>query len=90
MHGMVHGFQNKLLIEQRQKHNESCIISCLGGKLEVHRTFLPYIETVYDKTFAQSHTTNVAVSCGYGTCFAVRTCDGLYHFIFSIDRVGSP
>ncbi len=27
----------------------------------------------------------VAVSCGYGTCFAVRTCDGLYHFIFSID-----
>ncbi len=22
------------------------------------------------------------------TCFAVRTCDGLYHFIFSIDPVG--
>ncbi len=32
----------------------------------------------------------VAVSCGYGTCFAVRTCDGLYHFIFSIDCVGIP
>ncbi len=32
----------------------------------------------------------VAVSCGYDTCFAVRTCDGLYHFIFSIDRVGIP
>ncbi len=30
----------------------------------------------------------VAVSCGYGTCFAVKTCDELYHFIFSIDRVG--
>ncbi len=23
----------------------------------------------------------VAVSCGYGTCFAVKTCDGLCHFI---------
>ena len=33
---------------------------------------------------------DVAVSCGYSTCFAVRTCDGLYHFIFSIDRVGIP
>ncbi len=33
----------------------------------------------------------VAVSCGYDTCFAVRTCDGLYHFILiSIDRVGIP
>ncbi len=32
----------------------------------------------------------VAVSCGCGTCFAVRTCDGLYHFIFTIDRVGVP
>ncbi len=32
----------------------------------------------------------VAVSCGYGTCFAVRSCDELYHFIFSIDRVGIP
>ncbi len=32
----------------------------------------------------------VAVSCGYGTCFAVKTCDELYHFIFSIDRVGIP
>ncbi len=31
---------------------------------------------------------SVAVSCG--TCFAVKTCDGLYHFIFSIDRVGIP
>ncbi len=27
--------------------------------------------------------------CGYGTCFVVRTCDGLYHFIFAIDRVGT-
>ncbi len=25
----------------------------------------------------------VAVSCGYDTCFAVKTGDGLYHFIFS-------
>ncbi len=33
---------------------------------------------------------SVAVSCGYGTWFAVRTCDGLYHFIFPIDRVGIP
>ncbi len=32
----------------------------------------------------------VVVSCGYGTCFAVRTSDGLYHFIFTIDRVGIP
>ncbi len=32
----------------------------------------------------------VAVSCWYDTCFAVKTCDGLYHFIFSIDRVGIP
>ena len=30
----------------------------------------------------------VAVSCAYGTCFAVRICDGLYHFIFFIDCVG--
>ncbi len=33
---------------------------------------------------------DVAVSCGYGTCFVVKTCDGLYHFIFSIDHVGIP
>ncbi len=33
---------------------------------------------------------SVAVSCGYDTCFAVKTCDGLYYFIFSIDRVGIP
>ena len=32
----------------------------------------------------------VAVSCGYDTCFSVRTCDGLYHVIFSIYRVGKP
>ncbi len=30
----------------------------------------------------------VAVSSRYDTCFAVKTRDGLYHFIFSIDRVG--
>ena len=33
---------------------------------------------------------DVAVSCGYDTFFAVKTCDGLCHFIFSIDRVGIP
>ncbi len=33
---------------------------------------------------------SVAVSCWYDTCFAVKTCDGLYHFILSIDRVGIP
>ena len=32
----------------------------------------------------------VAVSCGYDTCFAVKTCDGLYHFIISIAHVGIP
>ncbi len=32
----------------------------------------------------------VAVSCGYDTCFAVETCDELYHFTFSINRVGIP
>ncbi len=32
----------------------------------------------------------VSVSCGYSTCFAVKTCDGLYHFTFFIDRVGIP
>ncbi len=32
----------------------------------------------------------VAVSCGYSTCFAVRTCDGLCDLIFSMDRVGIP
>ncbi len=36
------------------------------------------------------HMGAVAVSCGYDTCFVVRICDGLYHFIFSIDRVGIP
>ncbi len=30
------------------------------------------------------------VSCGYSTCFAVRTCDGLCHLIFSMDHVGIP
>ncbi len=34
--------------------------------------------------------TAVAVSCGYSTCFAVRTCDGLCHVIFSMDHVGIP
>ena len=33
---------------------------------------------------------SVAVSCVYDTCFAVKTCDGLYHFIFSIYHVGIP
>ncbi len=37
-----------------------------------------------------SYTYSVAVSCGKDTCFAVGTCDGLYHFVFSIDRVGIP
>ncbi len=32
----------------------------------------------------------VAVSCWYDTCFAVKTCDGVYQCIFSIDRVGIP
>ena len=32
----------------------------------------------------------VAVSCGYSTCFAVRTCDGLCHLMFSMDHVGIP
>ncbi len=32
----------------------------------------------------------VAVSCGWDTCFAVETCDELYHFMFTIDRVGIP
>ncbi len=35
-------------------------------------------------------TMSVAVSCGYGTCFAVKTCDELYHFIFSIVHFGIP
>ncbi len=29
---------------------------------------------------------SVAVSCGYDTCFAVKTCDGLCHIKFSIDH----
>ena len=37
-----------------------------------------------------SVTVVVAVSCGHDTCFVVKTCDGLYHFILSIDRVGKP
>ncbi len=45
-----------------------------------HSLVLLHFETV----------TVVAISCGYGTCFAVKTCDGLCHFIFSIDRVGMP
>ena len=36
------------------------------------------------------HYLTVAVSCGYDTCFAVKTCDGLYHFIFSTDLGGIP
>ncbi len=39
--------------------------------------------------FQYSSSQGVAVSCGYGTCFAVKTCNGLCHFIFSIDRVGT-
>ena len=33
---------------------------------------------------------HVTVSCGYNTCFAVRPCDGLYHFIFSIKKSTKP
>ena len=33
---------------------------------------------------------SVAVSCGYSTCFAVRTCDWLCHLIVSMDHVGIP
>ncbi len=29
--------------------------------------------------------TYVAVSCGYSTCFAIRTCDGLCHLHLSIE-----
>ena len=32
----------------------------------------------------------VAVSCGYGTCFAVRACDGLCHLTKLMDRVETP
>ncbi len=30
---------------------------------------------------------NVAVSCGYSTCFAVSACDGLCHLTKIMDRV---
>ena len=33
---------------------------------------------------------SLGVSYGYGTCFVVKTCDELYHFIVSIDRLGIP
>ncbi len=39
---------------------------------------------------SEAKVSSVAVSCGYDTHFAVRSCDGLYHFIFSIDHVGIP
>ena len=32
----------------------------------------------------------VAVSCGYGTFFAISACDGLYHLTKVMDRVGTP
>ncbi len=43
---------------------------------------------IYHTIQCNQHNTTVAVSCGYDTCFVVKTCDGLYHFIFSIDSVG--
>ena len=45
---------------------------------------------MWNMWFDEPYFDSVAVSCGYDTCFAVRACDGLYHFIFSIDRVGKP
>ncbi len=33
---------------------------------------------------------NVAVSCGYGTCFAVKAFDGLYHLTKSMDHIETP
>ena len=46
--------------------------------------------TCYNHYLALCIRHTVAVSCGYDTCFAIKTCYGLYHFIFSIDRVGIP
>ena len=35
-------------------------------------------------------TPNVAVSCGYDTCFTVQACDGLHHLTKSMDRIETP
>ena len=50
--------------------------------------FCNFVTFVIWHSSTKSHSIHVAVSCGYDTCFAVGTCDELYHFIFSIDRVG--
>ncbi len=37
-----------------------------------------------------NQTVNVAVSCGYDTCFAVGACDGLCHLTKFMDQVETP
>ncbi len=38
------------------------------------------ILTATCRTHTSTNRQAVAVSCGYGTCFAVRSCNELYHF----------
>ncbi len=40
-----------------------------------------------ESRFRKNSTDAVAVSCGYGTCFAVRTCDELYPWVTATDAV---
>ncbi len=40
--------------------------------------------------FPQICVPNVAVSCGYDTCFAFSACDGLCHLTKIMDRVETP
>ena len=72
-------------------HESVSVMFAMSGPLKILTCWLRPFKTT-NKTFYMSYKEKdfVAVSCGYDTCFAVKSCDGLCHFIFSIDHVELP
>ncbi len=61
-----------------------------GTPILVGVLFWQISSTLFWKMVPLQRVEPVAVSCGYGTCFAVKACDGLCHLTKIMDRVETP
>ena len=62
----------------------------LRGPILYNQSYYSGTTSVTMQLSQKVDTLDVAVSCGYDTCFAVKACDGLCHLTKIMDRVGTP
>ncbi len=87
-HSIVHILTIVIIFWSRQcthtLHGFICVPETILSYIGMMAHWIPPIFMLLSIMQSWCNADDVAVSCGYDTCIAVRTCDELYHFIFSL------